>query len=166
MALNALQKLANKQVTKTVTIQGQILKISGVRATLAYLGLTPDADQRDSSFDAVDIAYTRKSHKRARWFGDTVGHNVPETTVNVTRYTLSDGSVTPGKPIAFKAVSDTGNDEKGRVVTGTIGLVGPFGLFVAYMEANRPPHSVYFAGPRGKFLEQPTLNATEFAAID
>jgi hypothetical protein len=166
MALNALEKIANKQVTKTVTFQGQTLKISGKRATLGYLGVTPDADQQDSSFGAVDVAYTRKSHKRARWFGDTVGHNVPETTVNVSRYGLSDGSVTPGKPIAFKAVSDTGGDEKGRKVTGTVGLVGPFGLFVAYMEANRPTQSVYFASPRGKFLEQPTLSATEFAAID
>jgi hypothetical protein len=131
MALNAMEKLQNRQASKKVTFQGQDLTIYGKVGTLAYLGITPDASSLDSSFDAVDDSYTRKAHKRARWFGDTNGINVPESTVNIVRYNKSKGGVQPGKTILFRAVTDTANDPDGRKVTGSISLVGPYGMFVA-----------------------------------
>lgn len=166
MALNSMERLLNKQGRKTITIQGRTIVVSGKIGVLQYLGITPDAAIQDSSYLGVDATITRKAHKRARWYGDTTGSSVAQSTTNITRYRYTDGSTTPGKPIGFEAVSDRGGDPEANLITGTLELSGPFGLFMAYMESNRPTKSVRFRGPRGKFLAAPTLSAAEFAAID
>jgi hypothetical protein len=161
-----MERLLNKQARKTITFEGRKLIIVGKVGTLQYLGLTPDAEVMDSSFVATDVSFTRKAYKRARWYGDSGGANVPATTVTMARYKFSEGATTPGRPIGFEALTDTGGDSKGRKITGTLELSGPFGYFMAYMEAHRPPQSVRFRGPRGKFVLAPTLSAAAFAALD
>lgn len=165
MALNALEKLQNQFVRKTIEISGHKLIITGKAGTLAYLNLTPDDDHKDSSLAAVDRIVTRKAHKRARWYGDTGGINVKSSTSNSVHYKLAEGGALPGKPIQFVAVSDTGGDAQNRKVTGTIELQGPFGWFIAYMEEHRPSKSVRFKGPRGKYIEAPTLSQHDFDAL-
>jgi hypothetical protein len=165
MALNAMERLQNQQVKKTITFQGRKLIVSGKLGTLAYLGLQPDTTVADSSMVALDVSFTRKAHKKARWYGDTGGANMPQSTVNMVRYKQSSGGTTAGKTIGFEALTDTNGDDKGRKVTGSFSLQGPFGYFVAYMEANRPPKSVTFIGPRGKKVAAPTLSDAAFDAL-
>jgi len=166
MALNAMERVLNQQSRKTVIFNGRKLIICGKAGVLAYLNLTPDPAVLDSSYLGVDATITRKAHKRARWYGDSVGSNVGQSTTNIIRYPTTEGSTLPGKPVGFEAVSDRGGDPTAGLITGTVELTGPFGHFIAYMEAHRPTKSVRFKTPRGKFLAAPTLNATDFALID
>lgn len=157
MPLNPLERIENAQDRKTITIQGRKIIISGKRATLEYLGLTPDVATSDISTTAVDISYRRKATKRARWYGDSGGSNIPETNVQLIRYAHKAGKATPGRPFMFEAVSDTGGDPDGRKVTGTLEISGAWGWFLVYMEAHRPPKSVYLKSPSGAWMKAPLL---------
>ena len=157
MPLNPLERIENAQDRKTITIQGRKIIISGKRATLEYLGLTPDALTTDISTTAVDISYTRKATKRARWYGDTGGANVKATNVQLVRYAHKTGKASPGRPFMFEAVSDTGGDPDGRKVTGTLEISGAWGWFMVYMEAHRPTHPVRFRAPSGVWMKAPLL---------
>lgn len=165
MALGPLERLLNKQARKTITYNGRKIIISGKVGTLQYLGLTPDSAIQDISLIGVDKSYNRKGYKRARWYGDSGGASVGATVVNLMHYPQAEGATTPGKPVEFEAVSDTGGDSKGRKVTGTVEVSGPFGSFVAYMTEHRPTHSIRLKSPRGKWLAAPLLSAAEFAAL-
>ena len=165
MALNPLEKIQHKHATSSITIQGRKIRVTATVGVLSYLGLTPDASVRDISQAGVDLSYTRKGHKRARWYGDSGGATVRSTVVNTTRYPLSNGGTLPGRPVEFEALTDTGGDAQGRKVTGTVELSGPFGWFVAYMTQHRPTHSIRLKSPRGKFLAAPLLSKADFDAL-
>lgn len=164
MPLTAAQKALNSQQHASITYQGKEVKIYGKSATLQYLGLIPVAGGGDIAGQGESQTVQRKGFQRARWFGDSGGPSIPATSVERMLYPSKTGNATPGRPFRFQAVTDTGGDNKGRKVSGSLNIVGPWGAFVAYLTQNRPPHSVNLWNPSGSKLKGPVLSDTDFDA--
>ena len=161
MVLTPAQRALNAYATSTFTVAGKQIKVGGKKGTLQYLGLTVDAVSADAATSGEDRNFTRAAHRRPRWLGDSVGVSVRETTGTVFQYPSTSGNAIPGRPFKFKALTDTAGDSKGRKVTGTLELTGPWGHFIEYMLGDRPPQSVRFWSPDGARMEQAVLSAAD-----
>jgi hypothetical protein len=166
MALTPAERALNAYATSTFTVAGKEIKVGGKKGTLLYLGLVPDAASVDAAAVGVDRTITRASHRRARWLGDTGGPQVRESTSTQFGYPTTSGNAIPGRPFRFKALTHTAGDARGRKVTGTLELTGPWGHFIERMLGDRPPQSVRFWSPDGARMEQAVLNDADFAALD
>jgi hypothetical protein len=166
MTITPAQRALNQYATATFTVAGKEIIVGGKKGTLQYLGLAVDAASADASTQGEDRNFTRAAHRRPRWLGDTVGVQVRETTGTVFMYGSSSGNAKPGRPFKFKALSDTANHPRGKKVTGTLELQGPWGHFIEHMLGDRPPQSVRFWTPEGARMDDPVLSAADFAALD
>ena len=161
MVLTPSQRALNAYATATFTVAGKQIIVGGKKGTLQYLGLTVDAVSADAATSGEDRQVTRAGYRRARWLGDTGGPNVGETTATVFAYPTSSGNAKPGRPFKFVALTDTAGDSKGRKVSGTLELQGPWGHFIEHMLGDRPPQSVRFWSPDGARMEQAVLSAAD-----
>lgn len=158
MVLTLAQRALNAYATSTFTVAGKEIIVGGKKGTLQYLGLTVDAASIDAAAVGVDRQVTRGGYRRARWLGDSGGPNVQASTATVFSYPTTSGNARPGRPFRFVALTDTGGDSKGRKVSGSLELQGPWGHFIERMLGDRPPHSVRFWSPDGARMDQPVLS--------
>lgn len=156
--LSPAQQILNSFQKTTLTISGKEVVIHGKSGTLQYLGLTPDSANPDIENTAQNLTISRASYRRARWLGDGGGPTVSGSTFTKKLYPTRDRRALPGRPFQFRAVSDTGGDADGRKVTGTLSIQGAWGQFVGYLEANRPPQSVWLKSPDGAWGDAPVLS--------
>lgn len=156
--LTPAQQVLNSFQKTTLTVSNREIVIHGKSGTLQYVGLIPDSQNDDASDGAETLSITRSSFRRARWLGDTAGPAVSGSSFSKILYPTRDRRALPGRPFMFRAVSDTNGDAKGRKVTGTLSIVGPWGLFLSYLTNNRPPKSIWLRSPDGAWSEAPMLS--------
>jgi len=165
MPLTQQQQVQNAQVSCAINHQGKNFTIYGKRATIEWLGLTPDSVTTDASQGGVSLSVQRRAFRRARWLGDSGGPQMPAATIQKRIYDGRSGSAIPGRPFRFQAKENTGSEQDPYYVNGTLSIAGPFGSFVAYLLANRPPESIDIWTPDGKPLDGGILSQADFAAL-
>lgn len=152
MPLTEAQQTLNSFASFTASSGGKEFTIHGKRGTLLALGFSPSALAADLGTTGVSRSVSRPSSNRSRWLGDTQGTNVSGTTAEVMFYPGRTGNALPGRPFRFSQDTDTYVNSEGNTVRHkwTLSIEGPWGAFVSYLIANRPPLDTTLYTPTGK----------------